>query len=271
MSLVELRGVEVGYQGRRILPGVSLDIKRGTFLGVVGPNGSGKTTLIRTMLGLIPPVTGQIDYPGGREPRFGYVPQHAAVDRLFPLTTLDMVVMGRYPRIGVMRPAGKRDRAAAEEALAQVGLAGLADAPLRTLSGGQRQRALIARALATEPEVLVLDEPTSGMDIVAEHALLEVVERLRTTLDLAVVMISHQLALVMHFVHEVLLLDRERQMVEHGAVEDVVTEERLSRMYGTNVIVRAASGHKLIFIDRRRQPRSDTTGNGEPAAKDTGP
>src|SRR5262245_44718252 len=157
MDLVALRAVGVGYHRRPILPPVDLTVRRGTFLGIVGPNGSGKTTLVRTLLGLIPPVAGRVEYPAGRPPRFGYVPQRSDVPRFFPLTTHDMVLMGRYPRRGLGLPTNALDRQVATDALRRVGLAGMASRPLDTLSGGQRQRALIARALASEPEVLVLD------------------------------------------------------------------------------------------------------------------
>src|SRR4051812_8790632 len=99
MSLLALQRVEIGYRGRALLPPIDLEIKRGSFLGVVGPNGSGKSTLIKTMLGLLAPVSGSIEYPGGQAPRFGYVPQYTEAERLFPMTTLDMVVMGRFSRI----------------------------------------------------------------------------------------------------------------------------------------------------------------------------
>jgi len=255
MDLLTLERVEVGYHRRRILPPVDLAIRRGTFLGIVGPNGSGKTTLVRTMLGLIPPVTGRVVHPSGRPPRFGYVPQRAESERSFPATTLDMVLMGRYPRVGLGRRVGAKDRDAARAALGKVGLAGLEARPLHTLSGGQRQRALIARALTSAPEVLVLDEPTTGMDLVAERALLTLVETLRTEMDLGVVMISHHLALVANFVREVLLVDRERGAVDHGSLEEVVTAERLSRLYGETVAVQEVFGYKIVFLDRRRLSR----------------
>ena len=257
MDLLTLRGVAVGYDRRRLLPAIDLSIRRGTFLGIVGPNGSGKTTLIKTMLGLLPPITGVIDAPHGTPPRFGYVPQRAETDRAFPLTTIDMVVMGRFPRAGLLARVGKKDRTLALEALARVGLSELANRPLSTLSGGQRQRALIARALASEPEVLVLDEPTTGMDLVAEQSLLQLIESFRTQLDLGIVMVSHQLALVANFVREVLLLDKERGLVEQGDVREVVTPERLSRLYGVNVTVSEVFGNRVVFLDRRQIAREE--------------
>src|SRR6266508_2678619 len=153
MALLALRSVEVGYHRRPILPAVDLVVRRGTFLGIVGPNGSGKTTIVRTVLGLIPPISGRIEMPGGA-PRFGYVPQRPELERSFPLSAVDMVLMGRFREIGLGRRVGRDAREVAMAALGRCGLAGLERRALHTLSGGQRQRALIARALVSEPQIL---------------------------------------------------------------------------------------------------------------------
>ncbi|MBI4510486.1 MAG: metal ABC transporter ATP-binding protein [Deltaproteobacteria bacterium] len=252
MDLLALRGVEVGYHRRPILPPVDLTVRRGMFLGIVGPNGSGKSTLVRTMLRLIPPVKGKILHPEGHPARLGYVPQRAEMERLFPITALDMVTMGRYPRVGLFRRIRPADRKLAQDALARVGLSGLERRPFHTLSGGQRQRTLIARALASEPEILVLDEPTNGMDLVAEKALLDLIETLRTQMDLGVVMVSHQLSLVASWAEEVLLLDRERKLAWHGPVGDVISAGRLSHVYGTEVAVKELDGRRIVFASSRR-------------------
>lgn len=260
--LLVLRDVKVGYHGRAILPAVNLTVRPGTFLGVVGPNGSGKTTLVRTLLGLISPVAGRIEYRD-EEPRFGYVPQRPELERSFPLSALDMVLMGRFPRVGVGRRVRGRDRDAARDALVRCGLGGLEHRALHTLSGGQRQRALIARALASEPQILILDEPTTGMDMVAEKALLDLVESFRRELGLGVVMISHHLHLVANFVHEVLLVDRVRNALVHGPVEEVVTPEKLSQLYGKSVAVQEMMGHRMVFLDGT----SETTPPNDVAAR----
>jgi ABC-type Mn2+/Zn2+ transport system ATPase subunit len=251
MSLLALARVEVGYHGRAILPAFDLEIRRGTFLGIVGPNASGKSTIVRTMLGLVPPVSGHITYPRGK-PRFGYVPQRPELERSFPLSALDMVLMGTFPSVGVGRRVGAAQRRAARSALARCGLEGLERRSLHTLSGGQRQRALIARALASGPQILVLDEPTTGMDVVAEQALLELIESVRRELELAVVMISHQLGLVASSADEVLLVDRERMALVHGDVAEVVTEERLSALYGHRVVVTELGGHRMVYLEKAR-------------------
>jgi ABC-type Mn2+/Zn2+ transport system ATPase subunit len=248
-DFIELRQVAVGYQGRAILPPVDLKLGPEMFLGIVGHSGSGKSTLVRTMLGLIPPVRGQVHHPLGRRPRFGYLPQRFVFEPTFAMTTQDMVVMGRYPRIGLGRRVGEADRRAARELLQQVGLEAFTDAPVQSLSGGQRQRALIARALITDPEILVLDEPTNGLDVVAERAFLSLVERFQARAHFAVVMISHELPHVASFASEVLLVDAERGAVEQGTVDDVITEARLSQLYGARVIVQDVHGHRAVFLD----------------------
>lgn len=251
MALLGLSRVEVGYHGRALLPPVDLEIRPGTFLGIVGPNGSGKTTLVRTMLGLVPPVSGRLETPQG-PPRFGYVPQRPELERSFPLSGMDMVLMGTFPRAGLGRRVGAAQREAARHAIERVGLKGLEHRPLHQLSGGQRQRALIARALASDPQILILDEPTTGMDVLAEKALLDLVERVRRELDLGVVMISHHLGLVANFVHEVLLVDKERAALVHGPVAEVVTAEKLSALYGEPVIVTEVNGHRMVYLEQSR-------------------
>jgi manganese/iron transport system ATP-binding protein len=246
---IELRGVAVGYRGKPLLPPVDLKVGPGMFLGIVGHSGSGKSTLVRTLLGLLPPVTGEIRWPRGRRPRFGYLPQRFVFEPTFAMTTLDMVVMGRYPRIGLARRVGAADRQAGLELLGQVGLGGFAQAPVHSLSGGQRQRALIARALISEPEILVLDEPTNGLDVVAERAFLSLVERFQARTNFAVVMISHELPHVASFASEVLLVDAERRAVEQGSVDEVITEARLSELYGARIIVQDVHGHRAVFLD----------------------
>jgi ABC-type Mn2+/Zn2+ transport system ATPase subunit len=253
-DLLRLRTVAVGYHGQALLPAIDLTVVPGTYLGVVGPNASGKTTLVRTMLGLLPPVSGRVEHPRGRPPRFGYVPQRTDSERSFPMTALDLVTMGRFPRAGLIARVSRRDRDLARACLQEVGLEAVVGKPLHTLSGGQRQRSLIARALATEPEVLILDEPTTGMDIVAESSLLALIEGLRTRLDLGVVIISHHIGLVASHAREVLLVDKDRQAVEHGPVDQVVTSERLSRLYGRPVHVQTEGDQRLVFL--RPEPRS---------------
>jgi ABC-type Mn2+/Zn2+ transport system ATPase subunit len=262
-DLVTFKEVEVGYHRRRLLPPVDLVIHRGASLGIVGPNGSGKTTLLRTMLGLIPPVRGKVSFAGGRRPSFGYVPQGESVDKSFPAEVRDVVMMGRYVRIKTPGAPGKADREAVDRALERVNLAAQAKRAYGALSGGQRQRVLVARALCAEPEILVLDEPTTGMDIVAEDALLELVTTACEQLGIAVIFVSHALSSVANTVKELLLLDRERLAIEYGPVGEVMTSERLSRLYGRAVRVFDTEGGQRVVMLEHGKPEAPTRKQGE--------
>jgi ABC-type Mn2+/Zn2+ transport system ATPase subunit len=196
-ALIRLEDVTLGYDGAPVLQHVSLAIERGEFAALLGPNGAGKTTLFRGMLGLLPLSAGRIVFGFDRRARPpGYVPQKERLDPIFPLTALEVVAMGAAARLPPLRPAGRRVRARAAECLGLVGLAGQADAPYWALSGGQKQRVLIARALAVDPEVLLLDEPTAGVDAAAEAAIMEVIARLNRDQHLTVVLVTHDLRLV---------------------------------------------------------------------------
>ena len=262
MDLIELHDVRVGYGQKPLLPPIDLALGPGAFLGVVGPNGSGKTTLIRTMIGLLPPVAGEVRYPRGGRPAFGYVPQKGDIDLSFPLTAAEIVLMGRYPRIGRGRRPRAADLAAALHALGEVGVADLAPVAFHELSGGQRQRVLLARALAGAPEVLVLDEPTTGMDLPAERALLDQIAQFSRQ-GLAVLMVSHQLAAVANYAKDLCIVDRERQAVQVGPVEQVLTPARLTRLYGREVAVETTRGYTTVFV------ADPPAGEGSPLARRT--
>jgi ABC-type Mn2+/Zn2+ transport system ATPase subunit len=168
-TLLAVHKLAIGYGHTALLSDINLTIDQGDWWGIVGPNGAGKTTLLKTLLGIIPALGGRIERRAGLS--FGYVPQRGVIDDIFPLPALDVVVMGRYPRIGPCRRVTRADRELALRYMERVGIAHLARKPFRSLSGGQKQRTLIARGLAPEPDVLVLDEPTDGMDIAGEAGL----------------------------------------------------------------------------------------------------
>lgn len=241
--LIELHGVSLGYDRRRpVLTGVNLGLARGEYLGIVGPNGSGKTTLLRALLQLLRPLEGTISFAGGL--RFGYVPQRDTVDALFPVPVEEIVLMGRYPRLGPLRRPRSEDRAVARRCLDHVGIGELARHNYPELSGGQRQRVLIARALATEPDVLVLDEPTHGMDMPSEHSLLGLVRHLHRDHGLAVVLVSHLLGSVADSAERIAILAEGR--VEEGPRAEMLTAERLSRLYQIPVVVADVAGRCAI-------------------------
>jgi ABC-type Mn2+/Zn2+ transport system ATPase subunit len=173
-ALISFDRATLGYGDRAVLSDITFDIPVGDFIGLVGPNGAGKTTILRAILGTLDPMEGTVTTAPGL--RFGYVPQRDSVDYNFPLKVLDVVLMGRYDRIGLMRRPSNADRDLAHEALTHVGIGHLAEQQLSALSGGQKQRALIARALVGQPNVLVLDEPTNGMDLVSTTQILGLVK-----------------------------------------------------------------------------------------------
>jgi len=248
VNLIELRRVQVGYGHQALLPPVDLAVRAGQFFGVVGPNGAGKTTLVRTMLGLLRPIAGAVVFPAEHEPRFGYVPQRAAVDLSFPLTAFEVTLMGRYGHIGPLRRPRIEDQRRTMAALKDVGMAEQAERSFHALSGGQRQRVLVARALASEPEILVLDEPTTGLDLPGERAMMDLVASF-TQRNIAVVMVSHQLGAVSDYVSDLALLGGPGQPVEIGKREEVLTSARLSKVYKRPIAVRSVDGHAVIFVE----------------------
>jgi ABC-type Mn2+/Zn2+ transport system ATPase subunit len=243
--LVALQGAAIGFGGRAILGGIDLAVAPGDFLAVVGPNGGGKTTLLRSVLGTLPLVAGRREAPS--PPRVGYVPQRDQVDPVWPLTAADIVLMGRFARLGPWRRPGAADRAAAARAMEQVGVAHLADRFFRTLSGGQRQRTLIARALAADPELLALDEPTSGMDPAAELATMDLVQDLWRGGGIAVVMISHRLEAVANYARTLAFVDRDHELFRVGALDEMLRPEALGALYGRPVAVREERGRRVVY------------------------
>jgi ABC-type Mn2+/Zn2+ transport system ATPase subunit len=248
VNLIELRQVRVGYHKQALLPPLDLVLAPGDFLGMVGPNGSGKTTIVRTLLGLLPPVGGEVAFPAQKRPRFGYVPQRESVDLSFPLTALEITLMGRFGLIGPGRRPRPDDLARAHAALTDVGMNELAARPYHALSGGQRQRVLVARALAGEPEILVLDEPTNGMDLPSERAMLDLVASF-TRRQIAVVMVSHHLGLVSDYANTLALVAGPGRAVEIGPRAEILTSARLTQIYGRPIAVRSVDGHAVVFVE----------------------
>jgi ABC-type Mn2+/Zn2+ transport system ATPase subunit len=231
-TLLQLQDLRLGYDGRAVLEGISLTIERGEFLALLGPNGAGKTTLLRGLLGLIPVLSGQIEYGFdwlANPP--GYVPQRETLDPIFPLTVFEVVLMGTYARLAPLRPVGRRQRQFAATCLEQVGLSNLANRPFWALSGGQKQRVLIARALAVEPEMLMLDEPTSGVDPGAAAMIMELISCLNRERSLTVVLVSHHLRLVRSLVRSVIWVEGGR--ASKGPTETMLAPERITDIFGT--------------------------------------
>ena len=229
-EVIRLENVSLGYQGTPILSGVSFAVHAGEFTALVGPNGAGKTTLLRGILGLVPVIVGRVVYGFDRRTHPpGYVPQRDALDPIFPLSALEVVLMGTYARIPPLRPVGSRQHRLAARCLDEVGLFGAAARQYAEMSGGQKQRVLIARALAAEPEVMFLDEPTAGVDHEAETAIIEVIRNLNRERSLTVVLVSHHLAHIESLVSSVVWVDEGE--ASKRSIDDVLASEGLAGLF----------------------------------------
>jgi ABC-type Mn2+/Zn2+ transport system ATPase subunit len=231
-ALIRLQDLSLGYDGRAVLEGVSFAIERGEFLALLGPNGAGKTTLLRGMLRLIPVLAGRIEYGFDwvTNPP-GYVPQGERLNPIFPLTVLEVILMGTYARLAPLRPVRRRQRQVASVCLEQVGLADLARRPFWDLSGGQKQRVLIARALAVEPALLLLDEPIAGVDPDAAASIMELIAQLNHDRGLTVVLVSHQLRFVRPLAHAVVWVEDGRAC--KGPAASILAPERPADTFQT--------------------------------------
>jgi ABC-type Mn2+/Zn2+ transport system ATPase subunit len=213
VNAVEVRNLHVRYERVEALQGVSFDLPRGTALGIVGPNGSGKSTLLKAVAGLIRPTEGSVRVDG-RPPRelppgtIGYVPQIEDVDWNFPVSVRDVVAMGRFPRAAPFRPFSAHDRSAVNGAIEALDLGALADRHISALSGGQQQRTFVARAIAQEPQLLLLDEPTTGVDAATEDSLLQLVRGLVRD-GLPVLMTTHDLDRAAEWFDRLIVVDRK--------------------------------------------------------------
>ena len=259
--IVALRGVTCRYPdaARDSLVGVSLELRAGELHAVLGPNGSGKTTLVRAALGLVPLVAGEVEILGRPAHTWsrrdlarvvGVLPQRE--DNLFPQRVRETVLLGRYPHLSLLGGVGAADRAALERALVACDAAALADRWLWTLSGGEYQRVRLARALAQEPRLLVLDEPTASLDLRHEMELFELV---RTQVDahgLAALMITHHVNLAARFADRVLLLSEGRP-AGAGAPGGVLTRDTVERVFAWPVSIASFEGRPQMTPLRLRK------------------
>ncbi len=231
--LIRLENVTIGYEEKGLLQTTDLAIERGQFWGILGPNGSGKSTLLKTILGLISPVEGAIEYEDGAV--FGYVPQNESFDQIYPVSVFELVSMGRYSRV----PPGKRltadDRAVIEDSIDKVGIAHLSERTFRSLSGGEKQRSLLARAIAGEPDILVLDEPTAAVDIKGEAQIMSLVKSIKQESGLSVLMVSHFLNTISAFSDHIILIDKDNGFFQAGEKSAILKSESLSAFFGLNL------------------------------------
>lgn len=212
--LVEVRDLAIGHAGVSLVPPISFDLRAGQVTSLVGHNGSGKSTLLRTLLGLIPRVSGEIRFSPAA--RFGYVPQRETLDPIYPVKAGEFVEAGRYGLRGVGRRLRREDHQRIDQVMEATGSAHLKARLFRELSGGEQQRVLLARALCSEPTILVLDEPTASMDERAANEAMRLTLDLARKLDAAVVMVNHFIDLVEQISDQVVLLDRDYGAVKVG-------------------------------------------------------
>jgi manganese/iron transport system ATP-binding protein len=244
---VWMSDVSAGYGDRVALEGVDLAIEAGTLLAVVGPNGAGKSTLLKLMAGLLRPWTGRVEVlghpPGQQAKRVAYVPQAELVDWGFPVTVGDVVMMGRYPRLGPLRRPGSPDRRAARDALERVKMAQHEGTQIGQLSGGQRRRVFLARALAAEPDLFLLDEPVTGVDATTQEDLMDLLEG-EARRGKTVVATTHDLACAAQRFQRVLAINRS--VIAHGPSSLVLDPQVLARVYGGHILV---LGGQAVVLD----------------------
>jgi len=229
-SILFLDSVTVGYGRHAVLPQVKLDFKRGSFTALLGANGSGKSTLIKTILGIIPPLAGRVAFApiDGRSPVLGYVPQRESLDPIYLLSGFEVVLMGVCGRVGPGRFINKAERDWAQHCLEQTGAAELSRKQFSELSGGQKQRVLMARALATRPDFLVLDEPTSGIDVAVKQSIMELLRRIHEEQGHTLLMASHDLPVVRQYAQQVVWL-RQGKILE-GPASQLLARDRLEAL-----------------------------------------
>jgi zinc transport system ATP-binding protein len=255
-EVIAVRHVWAGYERERVLEDVNLSVYEGDFVGLIGPNGGGKTTLLRVLLGLLLPMRGEVRVLGlpvkeGRQ-AIGYVPQVIAFDSEFPVSVWDVARMGRVGHRGLLRRYMAEDDAIVADALRQVELFDLRHRPIGDLSGGQRQRVYIARALATQPEILLLDEPTSSVDPQVSSNIYELLRRLNNRVT--ILLVSHDMSAISSYVKTVGCLNR--RLFYHG--EQKITAEMLELAYQCPIdLIAHGVPHRVFSTHTHDEPQED--------------
>ena len=229
-TVIKLEHVDVSFQGKPVLSDITFSILQESFTGIIGPNGAGKTTLLRLITGLLLPDRGVVTVFGknparlpGTDRKIGYVPQKMQFDRRFPVNAMDVVTMGKVIKNGFFTIPGPGDKKLIAETMARVNVLGLRDRPIGELSGGQQQLVFLARALVSKPKLLILDEPTTGLDPSAQNRFYSLVKELRAEMDLTVLVVSHDLAAMTANAEQLICINKTMHM--HGSPSEVM--ERL--------------------------------------------
>ena len=251
-TALELHDLTVSYAKKPVLYGVDVQVPQGALVGIIGPNGAGKSTMIRAIMGLLPASSGWVKIFG--EPfekarqRVGYVPQREQVDWDFPVNVMDVVMMGRYGRLGWLKRPSKEDRRLAEESLDKVGMLPFRNRQIANLSGGQQQRVFLARALAQQSDLYLMDEPFAGVDATTERAIIALLRELKEQ-GKTILVVHHDLTTAREYFDHLLLLNM--RLVSFGKTEDVFTVDLLQKTYG---------GRLTILSDVARQASQTETG-----------
>ncbi|HEY1051914.1 MAG TPA: metal ABC transporter ATP-binding protein [Prosthecobacter sp.] len=251
-TALELHDLTVSYAKKPVLYGVDVRVPQGALVGIIGPNGAGKSTMIRAIMGLLPTSSGWVKvfnepFEKARQ-RVGYVPQREQVDWDFPVNVMDVVMMGRYGRLGWLKRPSKEDRRIAEESLEKVGMLPFRNRQIANLSGGQQQRVFLARALAQQSDLYLMDEPFAGVDATTERAIITLLRDLKEQ-GKTIIVVHHDLTTAREYFDHILLLNM--RLVAFGKTEDTFTVDLLQKTYG---------GRLTILSDVARQVSQSETG-----------
>lgn len=238
MDALKVEQLTVNYEKTAVLWDINFSIPKQKIVGILGPNGAGKSTLLKSLLGLIKPLSGQIlffEQPLSKlRKKVGYVPQRSSVDWDFPITAFDLVMMGRYAKMGWLKWACKEDREATKQALEHVGMLSFADRQIGELSGGQQQRLFIARALVQDADIYLLDEPFAGVDMTTEKTLIRIFEELRSQ-GKTLLIVHHDLATVENYFDWLILLNT--CLITAGPTKEVLLPQNIVRTYGRSSVL----------------------------------
>ena len=239
---IKLDNVSVSFDGTQVLKDISVTLDQGEFLGIIGPNGGGKTTLLKVLLGLLPPDKGEVSIFGKNPSKaghyLGYVPQYSNFDVQFPINVWDVVLMGRVGELGWKPFFSKKDKKIANKALKMVEMEDYKERQISKLSGGQQQRVLIARALTTQPKILLLDEPTASVDEKVRSGIYELLKKLNENKNMTIILVTHDIGVISSYVKKVACLNK--YFIYHGS--DELTQEMIEASYECPVDL-IAHGH----------------------------
>lgn len=240
---VEVHDLTVAYQKKPVLWGIDLTVPEGCIAGIIGPNGAGKSTLLKTLMGLLTPASGYVQLYGKTleevRQRISYVPQRESVDWDFPVSVLDVVMMGRYPKLGLFKKPRKADKDAAMECLVRVGMENFAGRQISQLSGGQQQRVFLARALAQDADLYLMDEPFAGVDAATEAAIITLLRDMSSK-GKTIIVVHHDLQSASEYFSWILLLNM--RLIASGPTEKAFTAELLQKTYGGKLTVLSKVG-----------------------------